>query len=71
MTKPITPHWKSLLDEFELDWRLAGLAPKTVKGGWCVIPNPNGDGVLVGVSVNVWNAKLCFLERPRCCGVVP
>ena len=29
MTKHITPHWKSLLDEFELDWRLAGLAPKT------------------------------------------
>ena len=29
MTKPITPHWKSQLDEFELDWRLAGLAPKT------------------------------------------
>ena len=29
MNRPITPHWKSLLDEFELDWRLAGLAPKT------------------------------------------
>ncbi len=29
MTKHITSHWKSLLDEFELDWRLAGLAPKT------------------------------------------
>ena len=23
MTKPITRHWKSLLDELELDWRLA------------------------------------------------
>ena len=31
MTKHITPHWKSLLDQFELDWRLAGLAPKTAK----------------------------------------
>ena len=30
MTKQITSHWKSLLDEFELDWRLSGLAPKTV-----------------------------------------
>jgi len=30
MTRQITPHWKSLLDEFELDWRLTGLAPKTV-----------------------------------------
>jgi integrase len=29
MTKHITPHWKSLLDEFELDWQLSGLAPKT------------------------------------------
>ena len=29
MNRPITPHWKSLLDEFELDWRLAGLASKT------------------------------------------
>jgi len=29
MTEHITPHWKSLLDEFELDWRLAGLVLKT------------------------------------------
>lgn len=29
MTEHLSPHWKSLLDEFELDWRLAGLAPKT------------------------------------------
>ena len=24
-----TPQWKSLLDEFELDWRLVCLAPRT------------------------------------------
>ena len=29
MTEHITPHRKPLLDEFEDDWRLAGLAPKT------------------------------------------
>jgi integrase len=29
MTKHITPHWKSQLDVFELDWRLVGLAPRT------------------------------------------
>jgi integrase len=29
MSKHISPHWKSLLDEFELDWRLSGLAPNT------------------------------------------
>jgi hypothetical protein len=30
MTNHISPHWESLLDEFELDWRLSGLVPKTV-----------------------------------------
>lgn len=29
MTDHLAPHWKSNLDEFELDWRLSGLAPKT------------------------------------------
>jgi len=29
------------------------------------IPKPNVDGVVVGVSVNVWNAKHHFLERMR------
>jgi hypothetical protein len=33
MTEDITPHWKSLLDEFELDWRLAGLAPNPILAG--------------------------------------
>jgi hypothetical protein len=33
------------------------------RGGWCVIPKPSSDGVMVGVSVNVWNAKRRFLER--------
>jgi hypothetical protein len=28
-------------------------------------PNPNVDGVVVGVSINVWNAKHHFLERVR------
>ena len=32
-------------------------------GGWCVIPKPCIDGVVAGVSVNVWNAKRRFLER--------
>jgi hypothetical protein len=29
MTEHAMPHWKSVLDEFELDWRLAGLASRT------------------------------------------
>ncbi len=35
----------------------------TLRRGWCVIPKPCTDGDVVGVSVNVWNAKRSFLER--------
>jgi hypothetical protein len=44
-------------------------APSPPSCGWCVIPNPNVDGVVVGVSVNVWNAKRRFLERGHRGGV--
>ena len=28
--------------------------------GWCVIPNPSIGGVVVEVSIHVWNAKRRF-----------
>ena len=38
-------------------------APSPPSWGWCVIPNPSIDGVVAGVSINLWNAKRHFLER--------
>ena len=43
-------------------------SPSGADGGWCEIPNLSIDGVAGGVSVNVWNAKRCFLERM--CGTI-
>jgi hypothetical protein len=56
--------------------KLAGLVipvlePLGYQRGWCVIPNSSVDGVVAGVSVNVWNAKRHFLERNSHLGATP
>lgn len=38
-------------------------APSPPSRGWREIPNRSIDGVVVGVSVNVWNMKCRSLER--------
>jgi hypothetical protein len=47
---------EGLSDEFSVTPNSYIYIYVTDRRGWCVIPNPSVDGIVAGVSVNVWNA---------------
>jgi hypothetical protein len=61
MTELITPLWKSLLDEFELDWPLAGFA-----GGRAKLSGPCGAVPRDSASYAFW----CFQLRVQVLGLI-